>query len=42
MVEFYLINSNGNFDMKINKEFISLLQDNHKFDYKSNVCIMIL
>jgi len=35
-VEFYLINSNGDYNTLMNEEFISLL-DNHRFDYKSNV-----
>lgn len=35
-VEFYLINSNGDYNTLMNEEFINLL-DNHRFDYKSNV-----
>lgn len=38
-VEFYLINSDGEYDAYINEEFINLF-DNHQFDYKSNVCII--
>lgn len=38
-VEFYLLDSDGKYNPKINKEFVSLL-DNHRFEYKSNVCIM--
>lgn len=38
-VEFYLINSDGEYDAYMNEEFISLF-DHHQFDYKSNVCIM--
>lgn len=38
-VEFYLLDSDGNYSPKVNKEFVSLL-DNHRFEYKSNVCII--
>uniref|UniRef100_A0A2H8THE0 Tyrosine-protein phosphatase non-receptor type 7 n=1 Tax=Melanaphis sacchari TaxID=742174 RepID=A0A2H8THE0_9HEMI len=35
-VEFYLMNSNGDYSTLMNEEFISLL-DNHRFDYKSDI-----
>jgi len=40
-VEFYLINSNGDYSTLMNEEFINLL-DNHRFDYKSNVSIRLI
>lgn len=35
-VDFYLIDSNGDYNKYINEEFINLL-DNNQFDYKLNV-----
>ncbi|XP_060863621.1 mucin-2-like [Metopolophium dirhodum] len=35
-VEFYLLNSNGDYNTFMNEEFLNLLH-NHPFDYKSNV-----
>lgn len=35
-VEFYLIDSNGDYDTDMHEEFINLL-DNNQFDYKLNV-----
>lgn len=40
-VEFYLINSNGDYSTSMNEEFINLL-DNHRFDFKSNVRIRLM